>query len=95
MGEEICKSGKWIDNETGRVVDSEPRGSEGGRLLVAPGGVITPAVAQDIAEAQRVAPVESAVQDAPEQTADESTDVETATDVQPVSTAASTKGRAR
>jgi hypothetical protein len=59
MADEISSTGKWVDNETGQVVDSEPTGPEGGRLLVSPGGTITANVQRDIDAANDVAPATS------------------------------------
>jgi hypothetical protein len=50
---EISKTGKWVDNETGQVVDSEP---ENGKQLVAPGGEVTPQVQAAIEAAEAAAP---------------------------------------
>lgn len=75
MADEISPTGKWIDTNTGRVVDTEPAE---GRLLVAPGGPITPDVAARIARAeaeQPPAPEPEPVED----NADVDDEVETAT----------------
>lgn len=70
MADEISTTGKWVDTQTGRVVDSEPAE---GRLLVAPGGVITPDVAASIARAVADQPpvVETAVEPRAEEQATE------------------------
>jgi hypothetical protein len=49
---ETSKTGKWVDNETGKVVTSEPAE---GRLLVAPGNAITPDVKASIERAEAAA----------------------------------------
>jgi hypothetical protein len=90
MAEEICSSGLWVDNETHQVVEKEPSGPEGGRLLVAPGGVITPNVKVDIDMARAAAPVEETAteDDSDVKTADEPAgDVKTATAPNDVETA--------
>lgn len=71
---EISPTGKWIDTKTGQVVDSEPAE---GRLLVAPGGAITPNVKADIDAANEQAPVTE--KDNEVETASEPEKVETAT----------------
>lgn len=57
--ENVSKTGKWVDVQTGKVVSSQP---EEGRQLVAPGGELTPDVKAAIsaAEAAAQAPVETA-----------------------------------
>lgn len=70
---ELSNTGKWIDTETGQVVDSQPAE---GRLLVAPGGVVTPDVQRSIDLANEAAgPVKADTVE----TASEPEKVETAT----------------
>lgn len=51
---ELCSTGCWIDKVTGQVVTEEP---VEGRLLVAPGGALTPDVNATIERARAAAPV--------------------------------------
>ena len=54
MADEISPTGVWIDAKTGQVVTAAP---EEGRLLVSPGGLITPDVRDSIDRAKEAAPV--------------------------------------
>lgn len=82
MGDQISTTGKW-QTADGRVVDSEPTE---GRLLVAPGGPITPDVKAAIDRAVAAAPQgdpepaedETGSDDDGPETATVSSDVETA-----------------
>lgn len=91
---DICKSGCWVDKATGAVVDSPP---VEGRLLVAPGGVLTPDINASIERARAVAPAGETATVEP--AAVESTEVvetaETATVAKGGQTAASTPTRKR
>lgn len=77
---ETSKTGKWVDNETGQVVDSEPAE---GRLLVAPGNAVTPDVKAAIERAETAARNENA----------EDGSVETATVDDATVTATAAEGR--
>ncbi len=57
-GDQTSKTGKWIDTDTGKVVDTEPMH---GRLLVVPGGVVTPDIEAAIEAAARLEAAETAV----------------------------------
>jgi hypothetical protein len=70
MADPISVTGKWILPD-GRVVDREP---VEGRLLVSPGGPLTPDVKHAIEQAEAAAPV---VEDASEPDAEEPAEPDT------------------
>lgn len=89
MAEGICTTGMWVDTQTGQVVDTQPAE---GRLLVAPGGVVTADVQSAIDRARASAPViETAVVDQPSEDTTAVEEVETATEPKARETAAAPK----
>lgn len=71
MADEISRTGKWVDSASGRVVESEPAE---GRLLVSPGGPITPDVREVIRQAEVAQPpaVDESAPDEPDTSEGES-----------------------